>query len=94
LGLPGLQPGLADKLQVAKAVAESDADADKMELQRAMKESEEDELQRKTKESEEDELQRAIKLSRMSAEAVSFLGVVFPCATYYLIHLLHGAMNF
>jgi OTU domain-containing protein 5 len=77
LGLPGLQPGLADKLQMAKAVAESDAVADKMELQRAMKESEDDELQRKIKESEEDELQRAIKLSRMSADAVSSFGLVF-----------------
>jgi OTU domain-containing protein 5 len=73
LGLPGLQLGLADKLQMAKAVAESDAVADKMELQRAMKESEDDELQRKIKESEEDELQRALKVSRMSADAVSLL---------------------
>lgn len=72
LGLPGLQPGLADKMQVAKAVAESDAAADTMELQRALKQSEEDEIQRKMKESEDDELQRAIKLSRMSANSVSF----------------------
>lgn len=71
LGLPGLQPGLADKLQMAKAVAESDADADKMELQRVIKESEEDEIQRTMKETEDDELQRAIKLSKMSADSVS-----------------------
>jgi hypothetical protein len=71
LGLPGLQPGLADKMQMAKAVAESDAAADKMELERVIQQSEEDELQRKLKESEDDELQRAIKLSRLSADAVS-----------------------
>jgi hypothetical protein len=56
LGLPGLQPGLADKMQLAKAVAESDAAADEMALAQAMKES------------EEDELQRAIKESKLSAE--------------------------
>ena len=52
LGLPGLQPGLADKLQLAKAVAESDATADEMELARALKESDDDELQRALKESQ------------------------------------------
>jgi OTU domain-containing protein 5 len=52
LGLPGLQPGLADKLQMAKAVAESDATADEMELARALKESDDDELQRALKESQ------------------------------------------
>lgn len=51
LGLPGLQPGLADKMQMAKALAESDATADQMELERALKESQEDELQRAIKES-------------------------------------------
>jgi hypothetical protein len=51
LGLPGLQPGLADKMQVAKAVAESDQLADEMELERALKESEDDELNRALKES-------------------------------------------
>jgi OTU-like cysteine protease len=51
LGLPGLQPGLADKMQVAKAVAESDQMADEMELERVLKESEEDELNRAMKES-------------------------------------------
>lgn len=59
LGLPGLQPGLADKLQMAKALAESDATADQMELERALKES------------QEDELQRAIKESKLSTEHVS-----------------------
>ena len=59
LGLPGLQTGLADKMQVAKAVAESDAAADQMALKRAVKES------------EDDELQRAIKESKLSAEHVS-----------------------
>ncbi len=47
LGLPGLEPGLADKLQMQKAVAESDDlhlkkiadDSHKAELQRALEES-------------------------------------------------------
>ena len=51
LGLPGLQPGLADKLQVAKAVAESDYMADELEFEKVLKASEEDELQRAIKES-------------------------------------------
>jgi hypothetical protein len=79
LGLPGLQPGLADKMQMAKAVAESDAAAD---IQRAMKQSEEDEIQRNLKESEDDDLQRAIKMSRMSSDSVRFIrciDVVIPC---------------
>jgi hypothetical protein len=59
LGLPGLQPGLADKMQMAKAVAESDAVADQMEFKRALKES------------QDDELQRAIKESSLSVEHVS-----------------------
>ena len=59
LGLPGLKPGLADKMQVAKAVTESDAMADQMALERALKES------------QDDELQRAIKESRLSVEHVS-----------------------
>ena len=66
LGLPGLQPGLADKMQLAKAVTESDAAADQMELQQALKSSEEDELNRVLKSSEDDELQRAIKESQLS----------------------------
>jgi OTU domain-containing protein 5 len=66
LGLPGLTPGLADKLQLAKAVAESDAAADQMELERALKDS------------EEDELQRAIKESRLAAENVCLMdGLAF-----------------
>eukprot|EP00526_Cylindrotheca_closterium_P005976 CAMPEP_0113650726 /NCGR_PEP_ID=MMETSP0017_2-20120614/27013_1 /TAXON_ID=2856 /ORGANISM="Cylindrotheca closterium" /LENGTH=568 /DNA_ID=CAMNT_0000563299 /DNA_START=174 /DNA_END=1880 /DNA_ORIENTATION=- /assembly_acc=CAM_ASM_000147 len=56
LGLPGLQPGLADKLQMSKAVAESDAIADQMQYEKALKDS------------EEDEVQRAIKESQLSAE--------------------------
>jgi hypothetical protein len=56
LGLPDLQPGLADKLQMSKAVAESDAMADQMQFQKALKDS------------EQDELQRAIKESKLSAE--------------------------
>ena len=61
LGLPGLKPGLADKLQLTKAKAESDQYADEMELERILKESaaeftgaHEDELQRVLKESSMD----------------------------------------
>lgn len=56
LGLPGLQPGLADKMQMSKAMAESDAIADQMQYEKALKDS------------EEDEVQRAIKESQLSAE--------------------------
>ena len=64
----GLKPGLADKMQMAKAVAESDAAADQMELQQVMKTS------------EDDEIQRAIKESKLSAEHVSrdFFSLFFP----------------
>ena len=51
LGLPGLQPGLADKMQMAKAVRESDRLADQSELERALEESQNDQLQRVIKES-------------------------------------------
>jgi OTU domain-containing protein 5 len=51
LGLPGLQPGLADKMQMAKAVAESDRLADQREFERALEESNNDQLQRAIKES-------------------------------------------
>jgi OTU domain-containing protein 5 len=61
LGLPGLKPGLADQMQVTKAKAESDQLADEMELERVLKESQEelngqqdDELQRVLKESSRD----------------------------------------
>jgi hypothetical protein len=71
LGLPGLQPGLADKLQVAKAVAESDAVADQMDFKRVLQESEDDELQRAIKESslsvEHMYKNKAIALSDMDA---------------------------
>ena len=74
LGLPGLQPGLADKMQMAEAVAESDAAAD---IQRAMKQSEQE-----FKESEDDELQRALKMSRMSADSVS---CTLRCFTWVMV---------
>lgn len=50
LGLPGLQPGLADKMQLAKAVAESDYLADEMDFKQAIKMSREEELKRAVKE--------------------------------------------
>ena len=66
LGLPGLKPpGYADKMQMAKAMAESDAAADQMELSKVLKTSENEQLQR------DDVLQRAIKESKLSAEHVS-----------------------
>lgn len=51
LGFSDLKPGLADTMQVAKAVQESDQLEDEKELQRVMKASQEDELQRALKES-------------------------------------------
>eukprot|EP00980_Cylindrotheca_fusiformis_P006360 scaffold1356_cov123-Cylindrotheca_fusiformis.AAC.41 len=71
LGLPDLKPGLADKLQMSKAVAESDAIADQMQFQKALKDSEQDELQRAIKESklsaEHGSSNRAMALSDMDA---------------------------
>lgn len=58
LGLPGLQPGLADKMQLGKAKAESDQLADQMDLKKVLEES------------NDDLLQRAIKESTMSAAMV------------------------
>jgi hypothetical protein len=79
LGLPGLKPGLADKMQMAKAVAESDAAADQMELQQVMKTS------------EDDEIQRAIKESKLSAEDVSRF-FLFPLSFFQFVeyHFLHS----
>ena len=71
LGLPGLKPGHADKMQMAKAVAESmdaAADQDETELQQVLKASQHD---CSTDTDQEDELQRAIKESQLSAEHVS-----------------------
>lgn len=65
LGLPGLKPGLADKMQVTQAKAESDRLADDMELQRILRESKDEH-----KAQEEDQLQRILKAS--SVDFVSF----------------------
>ena len=51
LGLPGLKPGLADRMQLSKAKVESDRLADQMELERVLEESHNDVLQRAIKES-------------------------------------------
>ena len=59
LGLPDLQPGLADKMQMAKAVRESDQLADEKELEQALKKS------------KDDLIQRAIKESAIAADRVS-----------------------
>lgn len=88
LGLPGLKIGLADELQVSKAIAESDLSADHMELKRILEESTEDEVRRIMKESkvdridmmknadddeDEEALQRALKESAYSYDYVSFV---------------------
>ena len=77
LGLPGLQPGLADKLQMSRAVTESDAMADQMALKRALKES------------QDDELQRAIKESSLSVEHVSFK-CRHLCQAHAFFHLIYA----
>mmetsp|Transcript_14662 Transcript_14662/g.21575 ORF Transcript_14662/g.21575 Transcript_14662/m.21575 type:complete len:501 (-) Transcript_14662:77-1579(-) len=52
LGLPNLQPGLADKMQVAKAVQESEHQlADQMLLKKAIEDSSNDDMARALKES-------------------------------------------
>ncbi|GKY96537.1 hypothetical protein MPSEU_000613200 [Mayamaea pseudoterrestris] len=70
LGMPGLKIGLADQLQVSKAVAESDLAADQLEMKRILKVSAEDEVHRVMKESrmhstvvDDDDLHRALKES-------------------------------
>ena len=60
LGLPGLKPGLADRLQLTKAKTESDQYADEMELKRILKES-----AAEFTEAHDDELQRVLKESSM-----------------------------
>lgn len=70
LGLPGLQPGLADKLQVAAAVTESDRLADEIEFNRVLQESAM-ESKHWTAKDEDDDLQRALKESAYSVDLVS-----------------------
>ena len=72
LGLPGLQPGLADKMQVAAAVTESDELADQMELERILKESAM-EHQKQSTDDENDDLQRALKESAYSMNMVRII---------------------
>lgn len=62
LGLPGLNPGLADKMQLTKAKTESDQYADEMELERVLKESK---AEFTGADDEDDELQRVLKESSM-----------------------------
>jgi len=75
LGLPGLQPpGYADKMQMAKAVAESIDTKDEMELRQVMETSRleyKDQGGNKFSANNDDELQRAIKESRLSAEHIN-----------------------
>jgi len=72
LGLPGLKPGYADKMQMAKAVAESidaAADHDETELQQVLKTSQAEYGSNSSE--NDDDLQRAIKESQLSAEHMS-----------------------
>jgi hypothetical protein len=87
LGMPGLKIGLADQLQVSKAVAESDMASDQLELQRILEESTEDEVKRVMKETrmhtscdEDDALQRALKASSyaMDYDYVSLNALLMP----------------
>ena len=63
LGLPGLQPGLADKLQIAAATAESDVQCD---LDEAITASQKD-----YSKFDDDQFQRALKESSFSVDSVS-----------------------
>jgi OTU-like cysteine protease len=86
LGLPGLRPGLADKLQLSRAKAESDAVQDEAELRRAVQESA-GEYGRTAA----DDLQRALKESSFSMDHVRALwklGVLgfVPC----ILHATHA----
>ena len=92
LGLPGLKPGYADKMQMDKAVAESmdaAADQDETELQEVLKASQLE--YNKNNMNDDDELQRAIKESQLSAEHVSTVQELeipwdfFPTLTLTLI---------
>ena len=77
LGLPGLKPGYADKMQMAKAVAESidaAADQDETELQQVLQASQVE--YNNASIDNDDDLQRAIKESQLSAEHVSFGSVL------------------
>jgi OTU domain-containing protein 5 len=58
LGMPGLKPGLADKLQLSKAIIRSDEDED---VERALKES-----CQTANSQQSDDLQRALKESAMA----------------------------
>jgi hypothetical protein len=69
LGLPGLRPGLADKLQLGRAKAESDAVQDEAELRRVVEES-----TFEYRRSADDDLQRALKESAFSMDHVRFFG--------------------
>jgi OTU domain-containing protein 5 len=80
LGMPGLKIGLADELQVSKAIEESDLTADQLELERTLEKSTEDEVQRVMKETslynaENDDvaLQLALKESAYDVDYVSLL---------------------
>lgn len=70
LGLPGLKVGLADKMQITKAITESDQLADQLELERVLKESKEEVLHQT-----DDELQKV--LSESTRDYVSMKECIF-----------------
>ncbi len=70
LGLPGLKVGLADKMQITKAITESDQLADQLELERVIKESKEEVLHQT-----DDELQKV--LTESTRDYVSVKDCIF-----------------
>ena len=71
LGLPGLQPGLADQMQLEKAKHESDDAALQQKLRSALEES--DRL------AEEEEMQKAVEESELSGNDVSCVNFEKGC---------------
>ena len=87
LGLPGLKVGLADKMQITKAITESDQLADQLELERVLKESRE-EIRNQT----DDELQKVLTESSRDFVSVhldaSFMSMsIFLCFTLTSVRL-------
>jgi OTU-like cysteine protease len=79
LGLPGLKPGLADQMQVTKAITESDQLADEFELKRILKESQVEVLEKA-----DEDLQKVLKES--SRDFVSFSFPLFSSMSSDILH--------
>jgi OTU domain-containing protein 5 len=87
LGLPGLKVGLADKMQITKAITESDQLADELELERVIKESK-DEIHNQT----EEELQKV--LTESSRDFVSFHWYAPSVRPLFLLFLIYLFLHF